>query len=156
MALSSGASGSMRQSTMASGRSYRTGGKGLKMNDLIRLSEAIKMVHREFDEQIEFDVEGHYYFDTENRWIADAVEDVLNEIPIIEAIPISWIYEYFAPYKKEAERLEKEYGGPLSAGALNDGKYNRITLWLTAIRLMISEWRTVAKEWDKVDDEERT
>lgn len=111
------------------------------MNDLIRRKDAIKAVHDEYDECLNVDEEGH--------WIAWDVENLLDEIPVIEAIPISWIYEYFSDDKQEVDGLEKKYGGPFTDEALKDKKYCRMVGYLTVIKTMIAAWRRVAEKWDE-------
>lgn len=112
------------------------------MNDLIRRSDAVKAMHDEYDDYLYVDKEGH--------WIADDVENVLGNIPTIEAIPISWIYEYFSDAENERRRLEKMHGGPFTASAWCDEKYCKLESMLGNVKIMIAEWRKVAKEWDNV------
>ena len=110
------------------------------MTDLIRRRDAVKAVHDEYDECLNVDEEGH--------WIADDVENLLDDIPVIEAIPISWIYEYFADDKREMDRLEKLHGGPCTDEALADKGYCRIASYLAIVKAMIETWRKVAREWE--------
>ena len=111
------------------------------MNDLIRRSDAVKAIHDECGEWLVVDREGH--------WMADDIENVLDNVPTIEAIPISWIYEYYQDAENERRRLEKMHGGPLTASAWYDERYCKLEGILGSVKIMVAEWRKAAKEWNK-------
>lgn len=71
-------------------------------------------------------------------WCVVDVDEVLDHIPEIEAIPIEWIEKYLTPFRERYEKIRDEWKPTSSAGWVID-----------VIEDLLKEWRK--KKWLRKD-----